>query len=253
MKIDTAAGMVLGIPVTMQGPSSRLGDEVYRQLVEWLRSTGYKVGERLPGERELAPRFGVSRPVLREALRALEQQGLIVIQPGRGIFVRGDGLSTAVEAVANSLGARNISVGELAESRRLVEPYVAAAAAERRKPADIENLEHALAKMENAHSDKQAFMAGVWDFHNGLAEATHNRVFAIWTQPMMNHIFHSRMEVVGLKEVRDRALACHREILRAVREQDAEGARAAAHRHIDQFVAHSALGIKMGLLPPEAD
>ena len=253
MTIDTASGLPLGVPVAMHGTSSRLGDEVYRQLIEWLRGTGYKVGERLPGERELARRFGVSRPVLREALRALEQQGLIVIQPGRGIFVRGDGVSTAVEAVANSLDARNISINELAESRRLVEPHIAAVAAERRTAADIESLERALAKMEGAQSDKEAFMAGVWDFHNALANATRNRVFAIWTQPMMNHIFHSRKEVVGLTEVRNRALACHAEILRAVREQDVEGARAATHRHIDQFVAHTALGIEMGLLPPEAD
>lgn len=244
--------MLLGVPVTLQGPSSRLGDEVYRQLVEWLRDTGYQVGERLPGERELARRFGVSRPVLREALRAVEQQGLIVIQPGRGMFVRGDGVSTAVEAVANSLGARNISIKELAESRRLVEPYIAGVAAERRTADDIEKLERALAKMEDAQADKEAFMAGVWDFHNALAKATRNRVFAIWTQPMMNHIFHSRQEVVGLKEVRDRALDCHGEILQAVRAQDSERARTAAHRHIDQFVAHTALGIEMGLLPPEA-
>lgn len=253
MKIESANHLALGIQVTMHGTGSRLGDEVYRELVEWLRGTGYKVGERLSGERELARRFGVSRPVLREALRALEQQGLIVIQPGRGIFVRGDGLSTAVEAVANSLGARNISVGELAESRRLIEPHVAAVAAERRGPDDIENLERALARMEKANSDKEAFMSGVWDFHNALAKATRNRVFAIWMQPMMNHIFLSRREVVGLKEVRERALTCHREILRAVREQDIEGARSAAHRHIDQFAAHTRLGIKMGLLPPEAD
>lgn len=238
--------------LTIEDHSSKLGDRVQIQIAEWLRATGYKIGAKLPGERELARRFGVSRPVLREALRALQQQGLIAIQPGRGNFVRGNGLVAAMEAVATSLSSYDITMQELAESRSLIEPYIASVAAQRRTDADLDLMEQALARMEFAGANKKAFMAAVWDFHIAVAKATHNHVFALWMQPMMKYIFESRKEVVGLKEVRERAFICHKEILDAVRKQDAERASKAATTHIGYFVKHTKLAIKMGLLPPDS-
>ena len=124
--------------------STRIYEEIVRQVKAMIAEGRLKGGDRLPPERDLAEKFVVSRTSVREALRALESLGLVEIRPGEGTFVREVSVEALIEPLALLMVSQREAIGELFEARRLLEPALAALAASRATPEEIQEMERIL-------------------------------------------------------------------------------------------------------------
>lgn len=154
---------------------------LYEQLAGRIRSQivdgNLSAGDKLPNERELAENFGVSRTVVREALNTLKQEGLIEVRPGTGTFV----IDATGEALTQTFGlimaiGKEKSLMDIVEIREILEPEIAALAAERATPEHIEAMERAVQLMEANLSDISEYARKDHSFHLVLAEATGNKI-----------------------------------------------------------------------------
>jgi DNA-binding FadR family transcriptional regulator len=188
----------------------------------------YAVGEKLPSEAELCRTLGVSRPVLREALRALQAMGLTVSRTGKGTFVVAD----AVEEPTFG----DYAAGDLMEVRRHIEIPVAGYAAGRRTPEDLDRLHGLLDRMEGEH-DTTVWTAMDTLFHLAVAEAAHNPVFRRVIEEIRDALARQSAflnELGGRREQSDREHRALVEALAAGREADAV---AAMTHHLDRVEA----------------
>src|SRR5512134_1163634 len=124
--------------------STRIYEEIVRQVKDLIAQGRLKSGDQLPPERDLAEKFRVSRTSVREALRALQGRGLIEIRAGEGAFVRDVSVETLIEPLALVILPHREAVGELFEARRLIEPSIAALAARRATREEIAEMDRIL-------------------------------------------------------------------------------------------------------------
>src|SRR2546427_7957203 len=124
--------------------STRIYEEIVRQIKAMISEGRLKSGDQLPPERDLAEKFLVSRTSVREALRALESVGLIEIRPGEGTFVREISVEALVEPLALVLLSQRAMIEELFEARRLLEPTIAGLAARRATRDEVHEMERIL-------------------------------------------------------------------------------------------------------------
>ena len=127
---------------------TRLFEGVVAQLRELIRDGRLRPGQRLPSEREMAERFQVSRASVREAIRALELDGLVMIRSGAGTFVSEEGFDAAVDLLARRLLAGREALADIVELRLVLEPQIAALAAQRATADDKERLTAILNEQE---------------------------------------------------------------------------------------------------------
>ena len=195
-------------------------------------------GDRLGTEQELATRFGVSRPTLREALRLLAASHLIRASrgPRGGIFVAStpnEGMSRNVgEAIATMLETRSTSLGALVEARLHLEVPLAALAARNVTDETIVRLDAAIADQEGKHPASDAFRLADACFHRTIAATAGNELlqaFASWTLDVLQP---SLIETIGDTIDADKILGQHREILRALRRGQPAAASRAMERHL---------------------
>ena len=127
-------------------------DRVADQLEALILDNTLRSGERLPTENELARQYGVSRTVIREAVRSLAAKGLVQVTQGSGMVVRGMTNELASQSISSVLkqNARRVDVEKLLEVRRMLEIEIAGLAAERRTEADLDALRATLARIEHA-------------------------------------------------------------------------------------------------------
>jgi GntR family transcriptional repressor for pyruvate dehydrogenase complex len=220
-------------------------DEVVAQIQAAILSGHYSVGDRLPPERELCALFDVSRPTLREALRALEVLGSLDIRPGRrgGIFVaspNGDAVGVALAVLISLHGA---TAAELNEFRVSFEGETAAWAATRAREDEIEAL-IALASQAKAASQRRetewsVLVAVDLAFHDAVAVASHNRVRVAMMLGLLRAVQRVEFTITSLvdeplmRSVGDELRA----IAEAIRAHDAEQARTEMRRHVEHFGA----------------
>ena len=201
-------------------------EEVMVRLAGLLQQGRLKPGDRLPSERALAERLHASRATIREALRAMQLKGLIVSRHGAGSFIAGGN----PEELANAL--HHLALQDIFELRLLIEPSIAALAAERATRQDILRLQSILQQQEGELKEKR--MAGPTDaaFHSTLAEATHNRALMQVGATVMKVISPSRNESLQTTERARVSLASHRRIADAIQAGDSVEARRAMEEHI---------------------
>lgn len=213
----------------------------YQQLADELRdditSGRLQPGERLPPEPELCVRTGVSRSTVREALRLLTSQHLIVTTRGvtGGSFVAhpdaeqlSDALSTGMTLLTHSPG---VGLTDLIELRRALEVPAAGLAAMRRTDAHLAEIRAAL--FDPALDDFEVMLRAHTAYHSAVAKATGNPLFELVSRPLY-HIGYGEDVVDNLPEgYWARIDADHRQLLEAVRLRDAEAATVAARRHLD--------------------
>ncbi|MGW2212742.1 FadR/GntR family transcriptional regulator [Streptomyces sp. NPDC001781] len=188
----------------------------------------YAIGDKLPSEAELCRTLGVSRPVVREALRALHTMGLTVSRTGRGTFVVAD---TVEEPTFGDYAA-----GDLLEVRRHVEVPVAGYAARRRTPEDLDRLTALLDRMER-ETDTAAWVAMDTLFHLAVAEAARNPVFRKVIEEIRDALARQSAfltELGGRREQSDRE---HRALVEALAAGSEDGAVAAMTHHLDRVAA----------------
>lgn len=210
---------------------------LYRQIADQIRglirSGEFPAGSRLPPERDLARQLGVSRPSVREALIALEVEGMVEVRIGSGIYVlAGGGEPPGAQAEATA------GPFELLRARYVIEAECAALAAKSAKKAQVQAIEEALAEMEREMVDARQPLPADRVFHLRIAEATGNGALVavvkmLWeerTGPLYKQLEH-HYDSPALWHA---AMAEHRAVLKAIAAHDAGGARVAMQRHLNQ-------------------
>ncbi len=212
-----------------RGGQERLYQEMARSLLDALTSGRYAVGDRLPAERELATEYGVSRPTVREAIIALEVQGLVEVRIGSGAYVvrlpgRGD------------VPGFNISAFELSEARLLFEGEAAALAATQITDEEVQQIKALVAEIARENQDPQGSVEADRAFHLAIARATRNQavfdvVEQLWTlrdtSPEAS-LLHEKARTANIKPVVDE----HRAIVEALAARDPLAARTAMRDHL---------------------
>ena len=221
------------MPAVEKTVRKSLGEIVYERMERAIKSGSYKPDERLPTELDLAAEFEVSRPIVRDALKRLREQGLIYSRRGAGSFVRSIGLKQPLgfgllENVSDLLSCY--------EFRLTLEPAAAGFAAERRDPQSLVRIQTALEQMRDATNRQVHREDADFQFHLAIATAAENSYFSIAMEALKEHIavgmrFHGmsvKREVSGLSRVFDE----HHAIFQAIQQGDAAQARDLMHRHL---------------------
>jgi GntR family transcriptional repressor for pyruvate dehydrogenase complex len=218
---------------------SKTADDVVEQIEMLILEGVVRAGDRLPGERDLARRFDVSRPILRDALKALEARGLVATRPGGGTQVA-DVIGEVFAPPVMDLIARNRkAAADYLEYRREVEGIAAEFAARRATDDDRALLAAIMRRMEEAHArgDFSEEVAIDVEFHNAVGECAHNIVLLHTLRScyrlLADGVFLSRTLIYRTPSAQDVLLAQHRAIFDAIAAGDAEAARRAARDHID--------------------
>lgn len=223
---------------------SRTADEAVQQIESLILEGVLRVGDRLPGERELAKQFDVSRPILRDALKTLEARGLLVSRHGGGTFVADVIGQVFSKPVMELIATHKKAAADYMEYRREIEGVAADYAARRATSDDRALLGQIMQRMEAAHrrGDFEEEAAIDVEFHSAIGECAHNIILLHTLRScyrlLSDGVFHNRLLVYSLPGARDRLLEQHRAIHKAVTGGNPEAARQAAMRHIE-FVAQA--------------
>ncbi len=213
---------------------TRIYEEVVSQVHELLREGRFKAGDQLPSERELAETFKVSRTSVREALRALETQGLIVSRTGSGNFVAELPIESLVAPLAAMLIEEKDALADVFEMRKLIEPHIAYLAAERATKRDIGRMKKILDKQREAVSRGETGVEADAELHFAIGRATQNQALEKLVSGLMDILSHSREESLQTPGRRMASIESHRKILAAIEEHDQTKAREAMLRHIER-------------------
>ncbi len=219
----------------------RLYEEVVGQLRQLIDEGRLKAGDRLPSERELAETFRVSRPSVREAIKTLEQEGLVITRPGSGTFIAAVDVEAIIQPLASLLSRGKDALIDLFEMRRLVEPGIAALAAERATPADIQRLKEILQAQERQIERGTSAVESDAAFHFAIGQATHNAALQRLVSAIVDILEPVREKSLQTRGRAHKSLASHREILVAIERHDPELARQAMQQHIEA-VEYNVLG-----------
>ncbi|KPI08489.1 GntR domain protein [Actinobacteria bacterium OV450] len=198
-------------------------EAVFGHLRSAIERGEYAVGDKLPSEAELCRTLEVSRPVLREALRALQAMGLTVSKSGKGTFV----LANTVEDPTFG----DYAASDLLEVRRHVEIPVAGYAAVRRTPEDLDHLGHLLDRMEQ-ETDTTAWVAMDTVFHLAVAEASRNPVFRRVIEEIRDALARQSTFLNELGGRREQSNCEHRAILEALVDGSEHDAVEAMSHHL---------------------
>lgn len=228
------------IAMFREARQNRVFEDVVNQIQEAILDGRLKPGDRLPSERELGETFKTSRGTLREALRVLEQKGLIEIRLGvnGGAIVRDLNTEPMCEGLTLLLRSQMVSLDHLAEFRKAVEGMVTSLAAERAQPEDISRLNELLA-MAGEYCDRpfrDDFIRVDEKLHMALAEITGNPLFILILQTVHDNIHryydaYLSMEISELRE--NYQDLC--DIVRAVESGRSAEARVLAEDHVERF------------------
>ncbi len=189
-------------------------------------------GERLPPERELAEMLSVSRVSIREALRELENRGLIDRRPGRGTIVLRPGERASIsESVLSRVGELNPELRDIMELRAIVEPPIARITASRATPRDLVQLRELVEAMESeVDSDRYAELDRA--FHQSIAQYAHNPLLELINEQIATQIAPSRASRYQTAKRRAISSAAHRRIYEAISTADGDAAEREARDHV---------------------
>jgi GntR family transcriptional repressor for pyruvate dehydrogenase complex len=197
--------------------SRQLFEEALSQIADAVWLGDLAIGDRLPSERVMAEQMNISRPTLREAIRALTDCGLLEVRPGAGTYVRGQELLAGV--VEERARIRIGEVAEVLEARRALEPQIAQLAGISPRASDLAAMQKAIDRQARAGRDRDRFLRYEIAFHMSLARAAQNSVLV----PLMRRILakvESAMDMVLLDHDLERTLDIHARTLEAIRGGD---------------------------------
>lgn len=210
-------------------PRPRLYEQVASRILGWIQDNGLQAGDRLPAERELAARLGVSRATVSQALVAMEVVGVIAVRHGDGaVLVDSSGSSRVVEALRRH--AQRLP--EVIEAREALETKLAALAAVRRTDADLADIDQALERMQADVDGGGRGVDGDERFHAAVTSAGHSPLLARLMGEISDLIRETRIESLSQPGRPVDSLAAHRRIAEAIRAGDPEEAAAAMHDHV---------------------
>jgi GntR family transcriptional regulator, transcriptional repressor for pyruvate dehydrogenase complex len=210
-----------------------LPDQIAAKLIELVRDQRLRSGDRLPPERELAAAMGVSRSSLREALRALSMIGVVDMRHGDGTYLSSLEPASLMRSVGLVLELSETGMEELFEARKLVEPGLAALAAQRIDTSMLMALQHCVEASEESVGDHERFMRADLQLHDLIARAAGNAILSRLIDSIHALGIASRRSTTGLPGVEQQTVKDHREIVDAVARRDPHRAHRAMLTHLE--------------------
>ena len=202
-----------------------------------MREGVLKPGDKLPPEREMSERLKVSRSSLREAMRVLEFQGLVESRPGSGTYVRSENLDTLLPLMEEAFQKIAHSIKDIHEIRSLLEPEIAALAAERATREDVKRMENAIEDQERQIRADKTGLEGDTAFHFALAQSTQNWGLLIMVSVLDDTLSGPREKIMREPGRPQQSLESHRQVLEFVRQGDGPGGRSAMRNHLTEVEA----------------
>jgi GntR family transcriptional regulator, transcriptional repressor for pyruvate dehydrogenase complex len=229
-------------------PLQRAGltDMLVARILGLVTAGNLEAGDQLPSERKLAETFNVSRPTLREAIRALGVLGVLEIRHGGGVFVSKLGAAELLQPLTFFLTLRSTEVDKLYDARQLIEGDIAARAALRAGTQDIAALEALIGEQEAVTTSPEAYRDIDTAFHQRLAALADNEFLARAAQSLNILGLEFRKIASETPSVISQSITDHRLILAALERRDAEGARAAMIAHMVNVLNSTRASTKAG-------
>ncbi|HEU5088717.1 MAG TPA: FadR/GntR family transcriptional regulator [Roseiflexaceae bacterium] len=214
--------------------ADRLSDQVATQIQQLVMTNAIRAGEKLPSERELCELLGVSRTVVREAVRSLVAKGLLEVRRGGGTLVRSPDPALVSEMMAMMLhaGGRDVAFSHVHEVRRLLEVEIAGLAAERRDESDLQHMREQLQRMHENAADPERWAEADVAFHAAIATATNNPLYPLLLGSIADMLIEVRRTGIQLPETPAKAYQHHQRVLERIAARDRAGARKAMQDHL---------------------
>jgi GntR family transcriptional repressor for pyruvate dehydrogenase complex len=227
----------IGVPRSDQGQTKAA--RAYEQLAEVLRGrilTGeLQVGDRLPSEAALAAEAGVSRSTVREALRILQEAGLVRRASPRIMVVADAAGESGFPDLRKALRRHNITFHDLHEAMMTLDPEIARLAAIRADSADLERLQEALESQARQLDDLPAWSRLDLEFHTMLTEISANPALMIAREPVSQLLLPALYRFMDTREMAEHATRYHRRIVEEIAIRDPDTAAAVMRRHINDW------------------
>lgn len=216
-------------------PRLTLFEALAGQIEEWILSGELEAGAKFPSEEALRKQFGVSRPVVREALARLRERGLIETINGRGTYVRhpdADDLTDALVRHLRVAAADTESISKAYEARIAIETATARLAAARGTGHDHETISRHLETMRSARDDESRWTAADLGFHLAVAAGSHNPFLATLLAPLVKVIERAIIEGFRSSDAVEAGLRAHEWIWGRISAGDPQGAEEAMREHL---------------------
>jgi len=203
------------------------------QIRELIFSGVLKPGDKLPSEKEIAGQFRTGRMVVREALRILEQSGLVYIKQGSlgGAFVRSPDTTVITRSISDLVKIGDVTIRELTETRLGIEKVILEFAISRITQDDLDLLKKNIEDSEKTILDGKRATKEHLDFHILIAQSTKNRLFEMIIESIMNVVFSYMQKVKPTKEDSIKVLNSHKEIYKAIQERNLARAKKELEKH----------------------
>ncbi|MBD3860550.1 FadR family transcriptional regulator [Bacillus sp. 28A-2] len=205
--------------------NKKLYIQIYNQILSEIQLGSFKVGDKLPSERELCEQFGVSRAPVRQALSALEMNGVIYSRQGEGVFVKNTTITTE-----GTLSMKSASPEDIVEARIHIEPLIIHFAALRATDQEIQELKQTIKKMEEETRSGVYVPETDEQLHMGIARASHNDLFVTFMSSITNAMKQQEMwrfirdRTVTRSDYREVNFQEHKQIIEALEERNASEA-----------------------------
>jgi GntR family transcriptional regulator, transcriptional repressor for pyruvate dehydrogenase complex len=203
-----------------------------------IASNDLKPGDALPAERELGKQFGVSRTVIREAVRALAARGLLEVKSGSGVRIVAADAKTVRDSMHHFVRGSMMDYGKVDEVRGVLEVAAAGLAAQRATAEDIAHIDDTIVRFENECSNLEASVQIDLEFHRAVATATHNDLFLVLHDSIGEMLVEVRRRNLSRgREERRLVVKMHRRIHDAIAAHDPAAAQEAMRDHLGQVKA----------------
>jgi DNA-binding FadR family transcriptional regulator len=222
------------ILVFNQVRKGRISDNIVAQIKSAIFTGTYRAGDKLPSEEELKNLFNVSRVPLREALRSLEEMGLVTIRPGvsGGAFVAQMGTKSVSDSLSNMIRLGKISDSDIWEFRMSNEPTMARLAAERSTDWDINQMEEMISVRERAIKARKIPVVSNIDFHQAIARATKNPLHILIMDAIGEVLLESFKRLHFSLDDHQSIAKFHRKILECIKKKDIQQVGDLIYNHL---------------------
>jgi GntR family transcriptional repressor for pyruvate dehydrogenase complex len=211
---------------------SSTAERIVENLITLVKARSLKIGDKLPPERHLCEMIGVSRPILREALKALQVMNIIDIRQGAGAYIKSLEPEDVVEHLDIVFHLDSSLYHDLYEARRVIEASIASIAAEKINEQELalieENIQQAAADIDN----EQAFAERDLELHEMILKAAGNRVIPVFMQSINKLALLIRQKTNAMPNIRKNTIKDHKAILMALKNHDPQESAAVMERHI---------------------
>lgn len=219
-------------------PRRKLYQAVRDSLLDRIRAHEFRPGDQLPSERDLMQTYGVGRPAVREALQALERDGIVSITHGERARVTMPTAEKVIEQIAGSAGhllhVEPSNLDHLKDARLFLETGLAQRAAANATPEAVKKLRQRFEDHQRARQELEEFLPRDMAFHREIAAMTGNPIFPALIEAMFGWLSAYYVQLVRIEGAEDITIAEHRRILDAIAAGDEDGAARAMYEHISR-------------------